>query len=420
MKRILTSATAVGIGVFGLSDLQAQEPAEEPLWNFRAKLRGFYDDNYGSLNSAIAGKDDSFGIEVNPVGTYTVDNDGPTQYSVTYDYRMRWFEGRSANQVDNQHLANFSLRNTPNDRVVLNLDNQFAYAQEPGVNEGVITQVRNQSSYVRNNFELGATIQASELVNVRPSYVNRLTDYQLDGVGAISSLLDSITHQPSVDALWNVSEKLTAVTGVEYRHLNYTSDDPIGTRGATNVLPEERDARSVAGYVGVEGYRFTDTLRGTVKLGVEHTSFPNAFAGVDDSILVPYVHSLIEYDLLEDSVARFGVRYGINSTDAALIGAAVQNPVQATKTLTVHGDVSARIAGPLSASLVYQIQHSEFVGGLADGQSDQLYTGGITFGYNLMEGLDLETGVTIDRLDSDLPTRSFTRNRGFIGLNYSY
>lgn len=422
MKRIFTSASAVGIGVLGLCNVDAQDQSD--LWSFRAKLRGFYDDNYGTLNSDLPQKDDSFGFEFNPVGTYTVNNDGPTTYSVEYDYRLRYFEGRGNNQFDNQHLANLSLQNTPTDRIQIDMSNRFAFAQEPGVNEAVITQpVRTQGSYFRNNFDLEATFEISDVMSFRPGYNNRITDFQQDGVGSRSALLDSMQNQVELDTLWRVSDRMQTVAGLAYIRTDYTSDDPIGTvatGAARTILPEERSNNTGVVKVGVEDYQFSDVLRGQLVTGFQYVEFFNAPAGVDDTILSPMLLSLLTYDLSEDARGRVGLRYDVSGTDVALNALGVANTVQASKTLTFHGDVDYRISGPLSARLVWQMQHFEFEGGFFDGSTDQLYTSGLTFAYNLMQGLDLETGYLIDRLDSDIPARSFTRHRGFIGLNYSY
>ena len=123
MKRVFTSAGIVGVGVLGLCTGMAQE--EKP-WSLKAKLRTFYDDNYGTLNSNNPSKDDSFGIDVNPVGTYNAQQ-GPT-LSGGCDYRLRFFEGRSNNKTDNQHLINLQLQNQFADDWNIQLVNRFSYA----------------------------------------------------------------------------------------------------------------------------------------------------------------------------------------------------------------------------------------------------------------------------------------------------
>ena len=150
MKRVFTSTGVLAIGVLGLTTADAQEPK---IWNLQAKLRGFYDSNYGTLAKSQPGHDDSFGIEVNPVGSFQQET-GPTVWGVEYDYRMRFFEGRSVNQVDNQHKVSLQLENQFHDNWTLTASDRFAIAQEPGVFEGVITAptrlTRAQATYYRN------------------------------------------------------------------------------------------------------------------------------------------------------------------------------------------------------------------------------------------------------------------------------
>ena len=90
------------------------------------------------------------------------------------------------------------------------------------------------------------------------------------------------------------------------------------------------------------------------------------------------------------------------------------------ETTAVFGSMQAALFGPLSGRLVFQFQNNAFAGGVNDGRVDQMWTSGLTFAYEIAEGLSAETGYSLDRLDSDLNNRHFTRHRGFIGLNYSY
>jgi hypothetical protein len=61
-------------------------------------------------------------------------------------------------------------------------------------------------------------------------------------------------------------------------------------------------------------------------------------------------------------------------------------------------------------------QYSSFEGGVADGERDLFYLAGVNATYSFGQHLSAELGYNFDKLDSDLPGRSFDRNRFYGGL----
>jgi hypothetical protein len=427
MKRVFTSAGALAIGVLGLTTGDAQEPK---IWNLRAKLRGFYDSNWATLHKSQPGKDDSFGIEVNPVGSFQQET-GPTVWGVEYDYRMRFFEGRSRNKFDNQHKVSLQLENQFHDNWTLTVSDRFAIAQEPGVFEGVVTaptrQTRADASYYRNIFNVGVKGLVTDTVGVGLDYYNQIDDNDLDnstigGDGSRSALLDAMQHTIDSRAFWNFTDVTELSLGYQVVVTRYSSKDFLAgsttVATADDVFPFNRDANHHRPYVGVQ-HKFTDVLQALLKAGVEYVNYPNALPGTFNSSVNPWINSKFLYDFSEDGKLQFGVIHQRTATSIAVVPGNV-NPSQNTETTTVFGSVDSRIYGPLSASLVIQYQDSKFDGGGASGQKEQLYNGGLTFKYDIMEGMVAEAGYALDRLDSDLASRSFSRHRGFLGLSYSY
>jgi hypothetical protein len=418
MKRIFTSAGAVGVGILGLCNVDAQEAKP---WSLKAKLRSFYDDNYGTLNAANPAKDDSFGFEINPVGSFQGE-EGPTQYQVEYDYRMRFFEGRGDNQFDNQHKVSLNLANQFTDNWKLGLQNTFAFAQEPGVNEQVITApVKSQGSYIRNRVGVKLTGQLSEIFGAEVTLQNVVSDFQSDGIGSRSALLDRMDNMLQLRGTRQLRDETVGSVGYAVGYDQSISDDAIAniaSGAARTISSDERDTLYQRLFFGME-HKFTDVLSAKGDLGVEFASFPNAVAGVSDNAVNPYVNAKVVYALGAEGTAEVGVRVKRSGTDVAFLPGNT-NPTLDSLSTSVFGAVESPIVGPLSGRLVFQIQNSDFKGGLADNSADNLYTGGLTFTYDIFEGLAAETGYALDRLDSDLSARGFVRHRGFVGLNYSY
>ncbi len=424
MKRNFTSAGMVALGVLGLCTAGAQEKP----WNLSAKLRTFYDDNYATLPAGAANRDDSFGIEVNPVARMTT-GAGPTAVQLIYDYRMRFFEGRGDSQIDNQHLVTFDVKNKPDDRTTLTFKNVFAYAQEPGVNETVITSaVKTEGSYFNNRANLGLQVNLNERVGLETGYENVFYDYEQDNdtvipVGARSALLDRVEHYFNLSTRWKVQPTLDGIVGYRYGAIRQTSEDLLATgvagRAAPgNILPNERDADTHFAFVGADK-RFTDVLAGSLRVGIQFTDFPNAQAGASDSAVNPFADSSVTYRLPSDGSVRLGVKHARNQTDVAF--AAGSNPTLDSETTTLYGTVNSRLFGQLSGGLVFQYQRSSFNGGSQDSKIDNLAALGANLKYNILPNrLVAETGYSFERLDSDITGRSFSRNRVYIGLSATY
>ncbi|MBG88643.1 MAG: hypothetical protein CMO80_17320 [Verrucomicrobiales bacterium] len=417
MKRVFTSAGVVGIGVLGLFSTQAQEKP----WNLEANVRSFYDDNYNTL----AQGDESFGFDLNPIGTWRT-GEGPTSFQMKYDYRLRFFEGRPNNRTDQQHKVDVLVQNSPSDVVELQLQNSFAYAQEPGVNEQIVTApIKTEGSYFRNEFQLHGVYDMNELIDLGTAYKNTFVDNEQDGTGARSALLDSMIHDFRVDPRWKVSDVLTARIGYGFNYYLSTSDDHVAAVGVTpgatrDVFAEERNSYTHQFFVGGE-YQLNDVTEINGDIGVQYTKFPNAVGNIDDDVVNLMADVRVEYDAGTDTKFTLGVKNRRTGVDVA-VRAGNGNPTLDGEATSIYGSVDTRIFGPLSANVTGNYQLTRFFQGQADDQRDKLASLGLTFIYDVLgDGtLNAETGYILDDLSSPLGGREFTRHRGFIGLNYQY
>ena len=87
--------------------------------------------------------------------------------------------------------------------------------------------------------------------------------------------------------------------------------------------------------------------------------------------------------------------------------------------------VTHKITPKITANLLGQIQISDFAGSHDTDQTDMIYLIGLNFAYQFNQFLSAELGYNWDRLDSDVVyldgnSRSFTRNRVYIGIRASY
>jgi hypothetical protein len=144
----------------------------------------------------------------------------------------------------------------------------------------------------------------------------------------------------------------------------------------------------------------------------------------DDNVN-PYADASLTYTYAEGSFAQLGIRHARNQTDLAFVPGSFSTTIQDQQTTTIYGVVTHRITPKVTANLVGQVQISEFGGTQDTGQTDMFYLIGLNFAYQFNQFLSAEVGYNYDRLDSDVVyadgnSRSFTRNRVYIGIKASY
>ena len=125
-----------------------------------------------------------------------------------------------------------------------------------------------------------------------------------------------------------------------------------------------------------------------------------------------------------DSYVELGLSHDRNATD--VVGAGTTD-LNATRSFTasqestsVYGSINHRFTPKLRGSVIGQFQHSEFNGGTLNGEADNYYLVGLNFSYQFTPHFSAEFGYNYDNLDSDVPGRTFDRNRVYIGVTGSY
>jgi len=442
MKRIITSASLVVLGAASLqaaSQLDrayyAPNPALTPQerskwWSVSASLRGFYDDNYTTSPKSL--KQDSYGVEVAP----SIGINIPWERSylgLNYTYSMRWYEDRDDNSVDQSHQASLAFNHSFSEITKLSIKDSFVATQEPTILEpGVVTAPlrRSNTSNIRNHGDINIDQELSRQFSVSFGYENTLYDYSQDGSGSYSALLDRMEHLGKADIRWHVRPDTIALLGYQFGMIDYKGKDSLipGEALVSGSLsdPEIRNSQSHYLFVGAD-HSFTGQLRASARVGAQYTKYDDLPSGSpqDDDDVTPYADASLSYTYAEGSALTVGVRHAKNPTDIAYLNPGAD--VTATldqETTTVYGVVSHKITSQLTGSVIGQLQHSTFHGGLFDDEVDDLYMIGVNLFYNINRFLGAEAGYNFDRLDSDLNFggvgRSFSRNRVYIGLRASY
>jgi hypothetical protein len=416
MKKIVTTAGLAAVGMMSMQaapDVGLTPIQTSKLWSIQANLRGFYDDNITTVPNAIA--QDSVGVEITPSIGLNIQRD-QTYLGLGYEYKLRWFEDRDPDNADNSHRFNLDLTHDVSETTTFDLGDEFVIAQEPEVLEPTgATRLRSNMDAIRNRAHINFTTQLGNTFALMAGYRNDLYNYDQDGAGSFSALLDRLEHRFTANLRRQLGSSQTAgILGYQYRLVDYTSDDSL-VQGSF-LSPEVRNSGSHYVYAGLD-HTFTTSLQGSIRAGAQFTSYDNVGPTVDDSTASPYVDANLSYTYAEGSNISVGVRHERNQTDLAQVGGSL---VLDQETTAVYASIAHQLTAKITANVVGLYADSSFGDSLASNASDEFVSFGLNLGYQINQHLLAETGYNLDDLSSDLGNRSYDRNRVYIGLKASY
>lgn len=429
MKKIITTVSLAAIGVAGLQADSFYAPAPyltqmdmSKPWSVSVALRGFYDDNYVMAPKGL--ERDSFGFELSPSASYRFMSE-QTFLGLSYTYSMRFYEDRKDHRADHSHQFNAKLNHAFSDRFKLEVNDTFVIAQEPTILEQGTTitgpiLLRSNGDNIHNRGDITLKGQVTELFGIGVGYENNFYDYRSKGPASWSALLDRLEHYIHVDARWQAVPDTVVLMGYQYGIVDHTSNDSLSTLPPpAYVNPNVRDSRSHYLYVGAE-HTFTDQLSASARIGAQYTEYNNVPGQRDE--WGPYAEVNATYSYLPGSFVQLGIRHSKNQTDIAFLDASTDltRLTLDQESTIIYGQLVHRITPQLVGSLIGQYQHGEFHGGLANGQTDDMYLLGINLTYNFDTHWSAEVGYNYDRLDSDIPFRTFDRNRVYLGVRATF
>ncbi|MCC6232243.1 MAG: outer membrane beta-barrel protein [Verrucomicrobiales bacterium] len=413
MKNILTTAGLAAVAVAGFQSTcaaQAVTVDDSKWWQVSAALRGFYDDNYLTAPEELA--QESLGFEVRP--GVTVGHKGEQHLiKLSTTYSARWFEDREDEEWDHSLLVDLAGEYQVTENHVLRLNDTFTYASEGALldQNGVITTpIRSDNSNLRNLADLKYVGQLTRLIGLELGYQNTIYDYDQEGVGSYSAILDRTEHLLRGETRWTITPTLAGILGYWYEMVNFSGDEFIGA-----FNPSKSDIRDSSSHFFVAGADYTVSPHCFVSIrgGAQNVTYDNLAGEPDEWNGFGDVNATFEY--AEDSYFRLGGKYGRNRTD--LVGYINSgNLTLDQETVTIYGMVNHKLTEALTARASGQVQFGTFNGGGYDDQAEGLYVLGLTLSYELNQYLALEGGYNYDRLDSDDAQRTYSRNRVFLGV----
>lgn len=425
MKRLITCASLV-VGVAYVDAQPVGEPSLSKSWSVSAKLRGFYDDNYNTApdNPApgyLYDKGESWGFSVAPsIGANLLRDQ--TTLNLRYDFDLRWYEARKDNEIDMYHAVKLNLEHRFNERYRIELYDHFVYADEPSVIESggqQTTFFRTEGQNLRNYAGLGFFGSFSEKWGYRLGYENTFYDYEEDGAGSRSALLDRMENKGTIDFRRVLQPNTVALVGYSFSDTDYNADEYLvalpAPWQAQSPKSDLRNSRNHFIFAGVD-HAFSTQFDVKLRAGAQIADYYNA----EDDQASPYADVMLGYTYAEGSRLQFGVKTGMIATDIAVAQDLSGTTLGADSTTTYLG-VSHRLTSRLNAQVRGMWQALSYFGDSSYTDDwDNYYTADVGLVYTVNTYVALEGGYLWDRLDSDIPNRSYSRNRGYLGVRATY
>jgi hypothetical protein len=402
------AASAYGLYAPDLNPMEQTKP-----WTVGLSVRGFYDDNYTTAPSDL--KRESWGVAVSPnvAVNFLLDN---TYIGLSYVFDMRWYADRENNEADYSHLANLRINHMFNERFELDVTDRFLVAQEGMLEfDAITTPLRTEGDVVRNVARVQFDAGITEVASARIAYQNLWVDFEQDGNGSRSALLDRMEHLIPVEGLWNFREDTAALIGYQFLSVDHNSSDSIFVPGVGLQPAEIRDAQNHRVYLGVE-HDVSNQVEAAVRVGAQFVNYNNLPDGsdLDESKTIPYADARGTWTYNPGSYVQLGVVHTLNQTDVVALD---------QQSTSVWLLLNHKITPKLTGGLLGRFQYSTFNEGVYDGDNDLIYIVGVNLEYEFIPNLFGDIGYNYDRLDSDIDVpydRSYDRNRVWFGLRAQY
>lgn len=426
MKKFIASAGLLTVGAVGLN--AAYAPGLSPMetskpWSVSAALRGFYDDNYNAApshpsNPAIAEKKSSAGFEVSPSIRFNFPME-QTYLGASYLYSLKYYDARPGNKVDHLHDLELKADHRFSERYKLNFDDSFVYSVEPTVidSSGAVTapDLRANADAIRNRAMLAFSAQMTELLGLEVSYQNTYYDYLKSGANSFQAALDRDENLFDIHGTYHIQEHLVGLFGYQFELDDYTSSQLLNPNDPASLAGSDRSDKSHYFYLGLE-HAFSSQLNGSIRVGAQYMSWDH----LSGSEWNPYVDLRGTYTYLPGSYVQLAFTHTRNATDVVGAGEAT-DIVKDQESSTVSASINHRITPKLTGGVQGSFQNSTYAGGsLIDGKVDRFFLVGVNLDYRFNPNWAVELGYNFDRLDSELPDRSFSRNRVYAGVRASF
>ena len=152
-------------------------------------------------------------------------------------------------------------------------------------------------------------------------------------------------------------------------------------------------------------------------MGGQRATYPNN--PNTDPQWSPWVESSLDYQYQTQTLLSLGFSYKLSPSDV-VEAASPTDFVRDSEVAAIYASLSHEIAAHLKGSATARYQNVNFNGGLYDGKADQFLLLGLGLAYEFNPNFEGNIGYNFDDLTSDVPGRTYARNKFYVGVTGKY
>jgi hypothetical protein len=394
MKTWLLVATVglTGAHLVSAQEFRAGKEGTGKPYTVTVGLRQEYDDN---INTTPNNEQGSFKTIINPgvVFRYPLEN---TLFSAGYNFGATYYWDRPGDDWDLSHLFNARINHKFSPRFEIDLREQFRFAQESELRNGVAIQRRLGDGWA-NTASIQGIYQWTERFSTSTTYTNEIQRYDETQVAFTN---DYIQHNVSQDFLFSVLPTTTAVLNYTYVTTDYDEID--------------RDFDSHRALVGADHYLLPTWLL-SGRAGAEFVFYDNP---VLNDAIGPYVNVATVWNYLPGSSVKAGYTFGTNLTDDPNFGSSVGHTVD----FSINHAITQKFSVGARTGTTFQTfeQNNGLTAAVTQDIDEQTFFGELTARYAFTEYLSADAGYRHSFTDSDNLNREYWRNQVWIGITGKY
>ncbi len=436
MKKFFVSVGLIAAGTASLQAAYAPDSSSSTsstssdLWSVSGSLRGFYDDNYGTVSGAA--KVGSSGFEFSPQVSLNVPLQ-QTELGIRYIYGLYYYQKREdlgENPIDQTHQFDLWVDHAFTECWQARVQDSFVVGQEPElIDPNTSVPYRVNGNNVRNTGTITLHTDWTRMFSTELGYQNTFYDYENSGAvvngsavdASLAGLLNRIEQSAWLNLQWQVRPETMVLVGGNFGLANYTGNELIAINPAGFGPPvyysKDRDSRSYIGYLGFQ-HTFLPNLSVNAEGGFQYTESYND--PQSSPSLAPYAVLSAVYTYGPGSYAQIGFTESQNATDV------VAPDTQGRITLyqqssTVYASINHKLTPKLLGTVIGRWQHSVFNEGLYNNLASDYYSLGVNLSYSFTPHFSGDAGYNFDDVQSPkIEAYSYTRNRVYLGVSASF
>jgi hypothetical protein len=368
------------------------------FYTISASLRETYDDN---VTTASNNKHTSLDTNISP--SLLVDFPFPDgDFSARYTFGMTYYthgpnvsstgEDPAALDLSHEFVAQFT--HSFSNRFNLNVAERFRDYTEPSLYQGTGTFYQN-GPYISNTVNGTLNAQWTPLVGTTTTYSNTVVRYD---EAAVAQYQNNVENTGTQSFSFAIYPKISLTVG-----------------GIVDVIDYDINYRGYSNYTLFGGVQWEalPTLNVTARLGGSYT-----VPALGEATFGPYAALTVNWTLGAKSRLAFNYAHEITPSDEFQTSAQESDQFSANFSYDLTPRLTTAVEGLFTASTVSSSLITSGSGISGYSENDYALDMGLTFHYNSY--LDLDGGVSVSGVTSDLAFRKYNRDQVYIGVRGTY